>query len=72
MSLRAGGEIGADRLGLELADQRGKLVTAAKSDEAAAVGIDAAECVGTLPCRVESRNAAAAAAGDATIVAAGG
>ena len=69
--VRAGGEIGADRLGLELADQRGKLVTAAKSDEAAAVGIDAAEGVGTFPGGVEGRNAAAAAAGDATIVAAG-
>ncbi len=69
---RAGGQIGANRFGLELADKRGKLMTAAKSDEAAAVGIDAAECVGTLPCRIESRNAAAAAACDTTIVAAGG
>ena len=70
--VRAGGEIGANRLGLELADERGKLMAAAKSDEAAAVGIDAAEGVGPFPGRVEGRDAAAAAAGDAAIVAAGG
>ena len=69
--VRAGGQIGADRFGFELADQRGKLVAAAKSDEAAAVGINAAEGVGTLPGGVEGRDAAAAHPGDTAIVAVG-
>ena len=67
----AGGEKGANGLCLELANEGGKLVPAAKGDETAAVGVDAAESVGTLPRRVKRRDPAAAAAGDAAIIAAG-
>ena len=45
-------------------------MTASKRDEAAAVGVDPAELVGTLPGRVERRDPAATSAGHAAIVAA--
>src|SRR5262249_5171978 len=69
--VRGRGEIRADRPRLELAHHRGKLVSAAKRDPAPARRIHAAERLGPMPRRRERRDAAAAAARDAAIVAIG-
>ena len=69
---RPGGEEGADRLRLELADHRGELVAAAERHPAPAGRIHPAERLGPVPRGGERRDAAAAAAGDAAVVAVGG
>ena len=67
--VRRRGEESADRLRLKLPHHRRKLMPAAKCHEAPARRIHAAERIRPVPCRREGRDAPAAAAGHAAVVA---
>ena len=68
----ARGEISADRLRFELAHHRRKLVATTEANKTAAHAIHATEGLRPMPRRREGRDAAAAAAGYAAVVAVGG